>query len=107
MRSIIHCPFCGATPHRGLTPKTIGQDGEPFQHYAIWCPHLCARIERVNEAAAVADWNARPEEDAAGLLGALKIAEDFMADFVGDRPEDAEKLAAVRSAIAKAEARHA
>lgn len=57
---LLPCPFCGATPHRGLDKVRRDQlHGEPFQTYSIWCPHLHARICEINEAQAIAAWNRR------------------------------------------------
>lgn len=54
------CPFCGATPHHGLTKVEHCQlHGDDFQRYEIWCPHGCARINRVNEQQARIAWNTR------------------------------------------------
>lgn len=57
------CPFCQATPHKGLTKVQHDQlHGEPFQRYRIWCPHGCASIDRINEGQAREAWNCRPDE---------------------------------------------
>lgn len=57
---LLPCPFCGATPHRGLTKMQHDQlHGEPFQRYRVWCPHGCANIDQMNEAAAISAWNRR------------------------------------------------
>lgn len=54
------CPFCGATPHRGLTKvRTCQLHGELIRDYRIWCPHGCANIVKPNEALAIAAWNTR------------------------------------------------
>lgn len=54
------CPFCSATPHRGLTKPYADQlHGELLQHYRIWCPHDCASKRAVNEDLAIAAWNTR------------------------------------------------
>ena len=80
------CPFCGATPHRGPTKAQHDQlHGEPFQRYAIWCPHGCARIERMDERQAAADWNNRPEASASNAEAErLRDALRPFADFIGD-----------------------
>jgi hypothetical protein len=58
---LLPCPFCGATPHRGLTKPTTDQlHGELLQHYRIWCPHQHASHRATNEALAIESWNARP-----------------------------------------------
>jgi hypothetical protein len=61
---LLACPFCKATPHRGLTKAQADQlHGEPFQRYRIWCPHGCANIERMNEEQAREAWNAAETGD--------------------------------------------
>jgi hypothetical protein len=58
---LLACPFCGATPHRGLTKPTTDQlHGELLQHYRIWCPQQHASHRAINEALAIESWNARP-----------------------------------------------
>lgn len=88
------CPFCGATPHRGATKAVSCQlHGEPIQRYAYWCPHGCARIERVNAEQALAAWNNRPTStpaDADGLVeaagGALQWMEQLADRFESEWP---------------------
>jgi len=54
------CPFCGATPHRGLTKPYPDQlHGDLLQHYRIWCSHGCASKRAVNEELAIKAWNTR------------------------------------------------
>jgi len=54
------CPFCGATPHRGLGKKESCQmHGEPFQRYSIWCPKGHANVTAQNEAMARQEWSSR------------------------------------------------
>ena len=54
------CPFCNAKPKQGLTKVQHDQlHGEPFQRFEIWCPHHCARINRVNREQAISAWNQR------------------------------------------------
>jgi len=54
------CPFCGATPHQGLTPKQYCQlHGEPLQSYRVWCPHGCAQITEPTKREAVTRWKRR------------------------------------------------
>jgi len=54
------CPFCGATPHHGLTKVEYCQlHGEPFQRFRINCPHGCAQIVMPTEAMAREKWNTR------------------------------------------------
>jgi len=64
--TLLPCPFCGARPHQGLTKAQRCQlHGEPFQRFEIWCPHTCARINRVNREQAAAAWNTRLAADQA------------------------------------------
>lgn len=57
---LLPCPFCGATPHRGLTKvKPCALHGEPLQNYSIWCPRGHARVVAPLDYVAVADWNTR------------------------------------------------
>lgn len=77
MSELLPCPFCGATPHRGLTKPTRDQmHGELLQHYRIWCPHDCASKRAINEEIAVSDWNARAPINhlAQGLAGSEPVA---------------------------------
>lgn len=54
------CPFCGATPKRGLSKIRYCQlHGDPFQEYLIWCPKGHAKITGVDEAQALQQWNTR------------------------------------------------
>jgi hypothetical protein len=60
MSKSLPCPFCGATPHHGLTKVEHCQlHGEPFQRFKIHCPHGCAQIVMPTEAMAREKWNAR------------------------------------------------
>ena len=57
---LLPCPFCGATPHRGLTKASPDQlHGDLVRRYRIWCPHDCAKVDCVNEEAATERWNTR------------------------------------------------
>lgn len=66
--TILKCPFCGATPHRGRGPVMHDQlHGDPVQWFRIWCPHSGyagshARVEAPNESMAIAAWNTRTKE---------------------------------------------
>ncbi len=55
------CPFCGATPHRGL--GKIWHDslhGDRHQDHVIKCPHLC--VTMTGSAEGVAErWNTRAQ----------------------------------------------
>lgn len=69
------CPFCGATPHRGLGKvERCQRHGEPFQRFSVWCPHGHANITAMNEEQAYAAWNTRAtpsQPDASALVEAL------------------------------------
>ena len=57
---LLPCPFCGATPHRGLGKKKHDQlHGEPYQDTIIKCPHLCAKMEGGKQSV-IERWNTRP-----------------------------------------------
>ena len=63
------CPFCGATPHRGLGKVYYDQlHGEPQQNYSIWCPRGHAKITRVDCEQATEEWNTRASPAASGDL---------------------------------------
>lgn len=72
------CPFCGATPHKGPTKAMIGQDGEAFQRYRVWCPHMHASFEEAGERQAIAAWNRRAQADA----GTKRLAVDDLAQKI-------------------------
>jgi hypothetical protein len=47
---------------QGLTKAVPCQlHGEKLQRFEIWCPHGCARINRVNRKLAITAWNTRPQ----------------------------------------------
>jgi hypothetical protein len=57
---LLGCPFCGATPHRGLGKVWHDQlHGEPHQDFSFWCPKGHARVTASNEARALKAWNTR------------------------------------------------
>lgn len=56
---LLPCPFCGATPHRGL--GKVWRDslhGDRHQYYVIKCPHLCVTMTGTAEGV-VERWNTR------------------------------------------------
>lgn len=91
------CPFCGATPHRGLTPVQHDQlHGDPFQRYRIWCPKGHASVEEVNEEQAVEAWNTRADWQPKDALqrylkskGATKLDPAIMDEYLREMNETA------------------
>jgi len=89
------CPFCGATPHHGLTKVEYCQlHGEPFQRFRINCPRGCAQIVALTEAMAREKWNTRHNvaaEAALRVTGADELAEalETFAAFADALSEDA------------------
>lgn len=80
MTELLSCPFCGATPHRGLTKvKHCQLHGDPYQDFRIWCPHGCAKVER-SEASAIAAWNTRAPTADAERIAALEGGTSFYID---------------------------
>lgn len=70
------CPFCGATPHRGLSKVKHDQlHGYSYQDTTIKCPHLCASMEGGLETV-VERWNTRatvtPQEAAKVDMGIVE-----------------------------------
>lgn len=56
----LRCPLCGAKPHYGLQKvEHCSLHGEPFQRFAIWCPKGHVRVDAMNEALALKEWNTR------------------------------------------------
>lgn len=54
------CPFCGATPHRGLSKvKHCQLHGDPYHDYLIWCPKGHAKVVGTTEYFALTEWNTR------------------------------------------------
>lgn len=67
------CPFCRATPHRGLEKMRFDQlHGDPLQDYAIWCPKGHAKTTAPTEALAIEAWNTRASPDPAGVTLTLE-----------------------------------
>lgn len=84
--TLLPCPFCNAAPNQGLTKIQYDQlHGEPFQRFEVWCPHHCARINRVNREQSIAAWNTRAHAAPAGEVKAYaeKLAE-CLAKACGD-----------------------
>ena len=72
------CPFCGATPHRGLGKVYHDQlHGEPHQDFSIWCPKGHAKVTGVNAALAADEWNTRATPSLQGEDAVERVALAF------------------------------
>lgn len=98
---LLACPFCGATPHRGLTkPHRDQLHGELLHHYRIWCPHDCASKRAINEDLAASAWNTRTAAQAEEASFVRTVGEELVSAGMpaGDRTVI---LANIRSLIAQ------
>lgn len=81
------CPFCGATPHRGLGKiATCQLHGDPLQDFSFWCPHGCAKITKATYPLALAAWNTRPSATPTPAPDAVAEGlREFLTSDGGDR----------------------
>ena len=89
---LLPCPFCGASAMQGLTKAVPCQlHGEKLQRFEIWCPHGCARINRVNRKLAITAWNTRTNQ-VAELVEGLEKAHAHLSTFPADDYPDSVAL---------------
>ena len=103
--ALLPCPFCGATPNRGLVKRKGWQDSEEYQNYKIWCPHHCASFDMPSEQMAIQEWNRRATPSRNDILEALSDLADCAAPFgIGNLGYDGHSEAKLTASILRARA---